>query len=588
MTDHRSVQEAETAAAGKAGELTEAAIRLLLQQRAGNTNEPSNQNTELYNDFYRAYRENGVDRATARDAAADATLGLGSKDSPMMRQAEAQVIAKSQRQAKENPSGIAAVADSSAASEQQQQPIVPGEEIQPDLGIQENLPEIKAQTTNGQDPNPKPAREESREELRANYQAALEEKGASLQTAIPASKALAYETGAADSPDVAQAHREIHQHTVLKNMYQGVLEKHNVSPELAAKAADQLAFGNGSNRSAEVRKAHQQALSPAQVREPVARRVFNFFSKPRPEPQVEPQGNGTRPSTETNRAHNQVPSSVEQPSPQQSGAEPKSEAAQAAQAQPTEQAAAQNQPSESTLSFRQRLMDSGARVGAAKDISKYRDWAMMKAADPAVKIPGPNFEQRLKDTGISSAAREQFVKEFKADIEKVQNEAQQQTTDTITVDKSETQPISEPQGNGINPSTEANRAQNSASQQIWDKFGPGENGVFSTMHKGNVNLQRETDVSVAKTALMAGHDPKAVQAAIAQNSPYAKSLKHPGDYARKAIKKAELSSEVTEKLAQDKGLSRGRDNAPKTSPKQEKAKPKQKAKVKTRDKEMSY
>lgn len=289
MADYESVQQAETAAAGKVSELSEAMIRVLLQQRAEQAKDrnqkqdqppqpyvPSAGDAALFNSFYQQYRENGVDHRTARDAAADAAIGLGSQDSPAMANAEAQAIAHAQQQAKEYRSVAATAVNPDAPAADRQQANTRRKEIEQDLGINDQPPKVRAQTINGLDPNGKPPRQQ----LQATYQETLQQHGVSPETAASASQDLANNRGAVDSAPIAQAHQEIHQHNVLKNMYQSVYERHGVSPEIATAAADQLARGNGANRSPEVHRAHNQALAnienpqqvaAAQTSQPVAK-----------------------------------------------------------------------------------------------------------------------------------------------------------------------------------------------------------------------------------------------------------------------------------------------------------------------------
>lgn len=451
MADHDSVQQAETAAAGKAGELTEAMIRLL-HQREEENRQRNNQNKEgtqsytpspgdqtLFRDLYKTYRENGVSDRTARNAAADVVIGLGAKDSPAIAGAERQVIAYAQRQAEEYHAATATAVNPDTPTAARQQANARRKDIEKNLGIADKPLEVKARTIKGLDPK------QTQAKLKTTYQATLEQNGASPQTAAAAGKDLANQKGAANSQPIAQAHREIYQHTVLKNMYQGVFEKHGVLPEVASQAADQLARGNGANRSIEVRRAHSQALvnienpqqaSSAQTPNPVAKE------------------NSAAYSNETNRP--------------------------------------QEKPSAS---------------------------------------------------------------------------------------------VDTPEGN--------------SPTQIWDKYSPGENGVFESMAKGNPRMQQMSDQLIAKEALLAGEDPKAVQQAISQNSPHAKTLSRPGEYARRTVKKAELSSEMQEKRAQQNGKDQSPDRqarpgrkeaqkqqANRTGSVASKAKPKRK--VKARDKGMSY
>ena len=93
---------------------------------------------------------------------------------------------------------------------------------------------------------------------------------------------------------------------------------------------------------------------------------------------------------------------------------------------------------------------------------------------------------------------------------------------------------------------------NASAQRIWNKYSPGENGVFESMAKGNPKMQQMSDQLIAKEALLAGEDPRDVRKAIAQHSPYAQSLKGPGSYASRTIGKAEQSNEVKEKRAKEK------------------------------------
>lgn len=107
-----------------------------------------------------------------------------------------------------------------------------------------------------------------------------------------------------------------------------------------------------------------------------------------------------------------------------------------------------------------------------------------------------------------------------------------------------------------------------------------------------------SDQFIAKDALLAGEDPKEIQQAISQNSPHAKTLSRPGEYARRTVKKAELSSEVQEKRAQQNGKGQsdrqvrpGRKEAQKQQANQTgsvASQTKPKGKAKNRDRGMSY
>ena len=138
-----------------------------------------------------------------------------------------------------------------------------------------------------------------------------------------------------------------------------------------------------------------------------------------------------------------------------------------------------------------------------------------------------------------------------------------------------------------------------ATDKIWEKFSPGENGVYESMAKGNAAMQRLSDQSVAKDALLAGHAPLDIQKAIARNSAHAQTLEHPRDYARTIVKKAEASPEVKERRALElgKGQSIGKRERPSRKvAQQEQAnqssqpvrKGKVQKKVKAQDKGMGY
>lgn len=140
-----------------------------------------------------------------------------------------------------------------------------------------------------------------------------------------------------------------------------------------------------------------------------------------------------------------------------------------------------------------------------------------------------------------------------------------------------------------------NSQQKSSTNEIWAKFSPGENGVYESMAKGNAAMQRLSDQSVAKDALLAGHAPTDIKKAIAQNSTYAQTLEYPRDYARTIVKKAEASPEVKEKRAQDEKRAAAlkarpsRKEAQKSQAKSPiKTRDKSQQKVKGRDRGMSY
>ncbi|MEL6354941.1 MAG: hypothetical protein AAFR58_24825, partial [Cyanobacteria bacterium J06627_28] len=454
-------------------ELTEGMIRVLLQQRAEKNNQKT-YNPGLFRTAYKRYLEKGADRRTARDAAADIATGVGSKDSPAIVQAEAQVVAHAQRQAQNYRTEAEKVANPSTSKEEKQRAAARMSEIEKELGIDGKPPEVKAKTINELAPvahnqaqqhtpqpkaarsegdqnsarkQPLPAHQSAEETLRRDSQTAFEKQGAKPETARLASyEVVAEGKGATDGPYTALAHQQIQHHQILKDLYQGVYEKHGVPSELASQAADELAHGNGANRSDIVRQAHNQALANIEY--------------PRP-----------RETTQ-----NQAPASKE------------------------------------------------------------------------------NSAAYSTDTGHSQ--------------------------------------------NSI-PASSGHSSESSPSQQIWDKYHSGENGVFESMAKGNPRMQQLSDQLIAKEALLAGENPKDIQRAIAQNSPHAKTLSRPGDYGRRTVKKAEQLPEVQSKRSQqtEEGRSADQTNRPSRKEAQKNqarsktraaTKNRPKKKVKAREKGMSY
>ena len=148
MSDHRSVQETETAAAGKVGDLTEGMIRVLLEHRAEKNNQPD-YNPNLFRTAYKRYQEKGVDKRTARDAAADIAV-VEAMEVPQQFKtlilAEAQVIANAQQQAQNNRTEAATVTDPRASAEEKQRAAARMSKIEKDLGIDDRPREVKAQT----------------------------------------------------------------------------------------------------------------------------------------------------------------------------------------------------------------------------------------------------------------------------------------------------------------------------------------------------------------------------------------------------------------------------------------------------------
>ena len=301
MADTTAVQGAQQAAATKTKEITEAFIRALLQQSrdsAKDRNVPIDNTAKpeaiesLFRSFYQKYKENGVDDATARTAAADAALGIGASDSPAVKSAEQQVLANAQSLAKDYQVNAAIAQDKSLPMAERKEALDRIDDIEAALDIKGKSRDEKTEvlsgllhqqpeqttaapaTANSQSeptqstaPQP-PARNQlasnnqpATETLRQTAQENFERAGAKPETARKASYEFATEGGAKPGPHIKRAHQEIEQHNVLKNMYQSVYEQHGVSPDVAEKAADQLARGNGANRSTAVERAHDQALA---------------------------------------------------------------------------------------------------------------------------------------------------------------------------------------------------------------------------------------------------------------------------------------------------------------------------------------
>ena len=77
-------------------------------------------------------------------------------------------------------------------------------------------------------------------------------------------------------------------------------------------------------------------------------------------------------------------------------------------------------------------------------------------------------------------------------------------------------------------------------QQLYSQFSNTENsGVFAAVTKSNL---RAKDLEIAQNALMAGHTPKEVRAAIAEQSPHSKQLSGGKSYARRTVNNAQETS----------------------------------------------
>ena len=614
MADHESVQQVETAAAGKISELTEGVVRLLLQQRAEQAKQPPG-DPELFRTAYRAYLERRVDRHTARNAAADIAIGLGSRDSTAIAMAEEQVLVNAQARAKEYRAVTATAGDPETPVAERLQAHARRKDIEKDLGIEGKPREVRAQTINGLDPDAK-----TKKELRTSYQETLEQNGASPQTAASASKDLTNQKGAADSLPIAQAHREIEQHTVLKNMYQGIYEKHGVSPKVASEAADQLARGNGANRSSEVRKAHNQALanikshqkvSSTQSPKPVAKENSTTHS-PDSHRVSELVSDPAKRSSQTSPAQLSKPIVTERTlSPQEiweryknnmgsvltsvggdqvheirdetlanlaieAGYNPKD--VQTAIAQNSTAKGAQSHPQ---VYAKSKVQAAQLRVAwEASEVRKENIWMEYNSGENGVFDRLSNIDPTLQEESDIFTAQKALlaghdlkdIQEAIADRSPYSMKLMEQTRSStaskeyarkILALANASPEVKKKRESSTAHSTEMDRApekssasvdvpkETSPSQQIWDKYSAGEQGVFETMAQGNPKMQQLSDRLIAKDALLSGEEPKAVQQAITQNSPYAKTLSRPGEYARRTVNKAELSSEVQEKRAQE-------------------------------------
>ena len=226
--DHRPAQEAEAAAAAKTKEAMEAILRLLQQRaeqakqsgtepQAGSADNtpyaPSEKDAQLYQNFYDAYREHGVDVETAQAAAADAALGLGAAESPAIQQAEAQVL-QTVQQAQAYRTAATAAVDPERSPTEQQQADADRKELERDLwGDEKPSVQERAEFINQLDPpNRQPAqlpdeqlppeaknKPVSKERFRSSLQSSYEKSGARPATAQAASYEEVYKAvGAAD------------------------------------------------------------------------------------------------------------------------------------------------------------------------------------------------------------------------------------------------------------------------------------------------------------------------------------------------------------------------------------------------------
>ncbi|EDX82765.1 hypothetical protein S7335_1068 [Synechococcus sp. PCC 7335] len=540
MADHSSVQEAETAAANKAREIAEAAIRLTLQKQQQQRPE----DTKLYKDFYRAYRDKGVDDKTAKSAAADMAAGFGAKDSEAVRQAEAQVVQRAQ-QAQEYRTVVKTAADRSKPMAERRQALDRTDQLETQLGIKGQTAEAKAQVINQLDAPAKQIEAAPKDNpvakaaLLLDQQKAYEKEGASPKTAKAASREVVDQAlGAADGAAVKQAHQEIRQHQLLKEMYQGVYEKNGVSPELAAKAADQLARGNGANRSKAVRQAHAQALSEVKQAQNTS-------------PEQSSQ------STESKPVVNRSPEASQQASPQPT---PQIQAEQSApkpeaQQQTTEASSVQSTPSnEATTAQSESLWQQHSPTEQGKQLRpevNYEDNAVLNDAHFAYNALSTGATTaEVKDSILRNSPEANSMEAQKASnyADRVISRAEQardQTTAPTKATVAQPQPsataLQSPTPAAVSPQSEQPQVAQPKldSKAIYNQFSESKaSGVFATMAKKDV---RTNDMAIASRALEAGYSPVEVKAVIAQNSPHAKSLRGPDTYGARTVEKAQAT-----------------------------------------------
>ena len=84
----------------------------------------------------------------------------------------------------------------------------------------------------------------------------------------------------------------------------------------------------------------------------------------------------------------------------------------------------------------------------------------------------------------------------------------------------------------------------SAAQQLWEQYSRQNNGVMSAIAASTPQLQARLDSEMAKRAMGDGHSLGAIQQAISQHSPAAKTSGQPDVYAQTTVEKA--SKEICE------------------------------------------
>ncbi|PZO18186.1 MAG: hypothetical protein DCF25_10170 [Leptolyngbya foveolarum] len=617
MAEYESVQQAEAAAGNKAREISEAIFRLLQQrqkqagergienEKTAPSYEPSKADEKLFQDFYQAYRDRGVDRETAKAAAADMTLGIGASESGMIQQAELQVAHKARLAEEYRATAQTAINPDSSLTEKQQA-IARKQDLERSLGINGQPIESKVQTINQLDPKSRTRQPtvqvesaqassspEGEETLRQSYQDTLEKRGARRETAKTASQALVAGKGAADSPPIALAEREIERHQVIKDMYQGVYERNGVSLEVAAAAADQLARGKGANRSTEVEQAHDQAI---------ANIVQAQQAKISPEPQPTIEKSDTNRSPEDRQASQPKIGDRTQQSPTPQSTPPKpvpkietahSNKAGQPQSKTVEKvdiSAAQKTPD--TLWQQYSPTEQGAK---GPNVSNYGKDLKVRDQRFAYNALSAGANQTAVKTSIlrnSSAAQanensERYASQVISEVDRLlpvaerkpqaqpataASQAQNSVEPTSEVSEKVSQvkqPSEQQQVNSAQPSPRESQqkvsqlatantpSQAQASigasaqtqqapparspQEIYATFDASKgSGVFATISATNA---RANDLYIAQQALVAGHSRNDVESAISEHSPHAQSLdkgsKGHESYAKRTVGKAQ-------------------------------------------------
>ena len=597
MSDHSSVQGAQTAAAQKFKEISEAAIRLLFQQSRDNatskkipTNDPDKlkANEQLFRSFYEKFRENGVDDATAQAAAADATLGIGAKDSPAVERANAQILANAQGLAKEYQASAAIAQDTSLPISRRRQALDRIDEIKDGLGIRGKSREEQVDTISNllyppepqqttavaelaQPSQPEEAKQtasnsqSATETLRLTAQARFEQAGAKPETARLASYEFADQKGATPGLHTMRAHQEIEQHNVLKNMYQGVYEQHGVSSDVAARAADQLARGNGANRSNDVQQAHNQALnniskgqqaSVAPVEQsatatdsanrspedrPVTKpKVVNQTQRsPSSQPATPRPVSRTETVRSTKAKQTQEKPAVEENVP----AAPKTPDLLWQKHSPTEQGAGRSDIDYTTDSAAndKRFAYNALLAGASKEDVK----ASLLRSSPTVQEK-ENPERHI-DQIIGEAERLLLIanqQQSQPDIA-TDGTSQEQTSNAQQPPQASSQaailPAVSKAQNNTGQATQVKPAPPSLSpEHIYKAFDASQgSGVFAAVSKQNA---RVNDQAIAQAALAAGYLRSDIEKAISENSPHAQNLNQESKghvtYARRTVGKA--------------------------------------------------